>query len=208
VGLVSRDRRSSAWRVRSGRRSRAGGEQAVAGRWVHERAADGSCHHRSLDPAGRTVRIIRFDPAGAVLTARADPRQHAPEPADVLPLQALHLLQSAILGDLQPECISHLGGDEVIRLDAGGRIVEARLLEVLGRSGEEGPAARLAFETASGLLRRIVVRDASSDSQAIVEVESYEEIDGVRLPARLGVRSAGGPWAQWLLTHELSEPLP
>ncbi len=91
---------------------------------------------------------------------------------------------------------SHVGADELLDSDAGGREAGAILLEVIEAAFDQNIVVQLGFDTDSHLLRRIVLREPPTGLEVTQFLDDYRPIDGRWLPHTVRVTGALGRYAE------------
>jgi S1-C subfamily serine protease len=193
-------------------RETAPGESGAAGKkgtFSASQAEDRKAQMFEVHEKGTSGRILEYDTVSAVWRpATGEPldRPSVDSPGSVpaeetfqLPLEsrlvlgAFYLLQRKIaawqdVNDLND--VSHLGGEGLLFQDAKDAV--PRLVDLLEWRLDEHAVARLAFETDSGLLKRLTVEHTPSGVEAQVDLSDYRTLGGIYWPSAMEVRC--GTW--------------
>ncbi len=161
--------------------------------WAYDYTPGGISTHQRLDEDGKVVRSIRCDADGAALVGGDAPEAgYAMSLSEELAIAALHALLVLQAGDVEAidwDAASHAGSDEMLEVDATGRIVHSDLLEVVELRGAGNVTARVGICVSSHLVRQVVTRDVPTGAEAMLAVTDYRTIDGTHLPGQIEVRS-------------------
>jgi S1-C subfamily serine protease len=159
---------------------------------------------RRYDDGGRGFEIV-YDEASAMKHLIQDGDTMDLPTGDRIVLNALHVVRHRLFGELTDEQladVTHSGADAMPRKGtaAPDRVEDASRppLEVIDWPLGGSTLARFSFDSETGRLMRIRVRDIATGEQATIELSDYNWAAGFMLPHTLEVRTASSTYRETL----------
>ncbi|MFQ5492301.1 MAG: S1C family serine protease, partial [Phycisphaerae bacterium] len=145
----------------------------------------GVSFHTLLDDQGKPVRSVTCNLERAkMLDGDSDFDLSADE---ALPWIALNAMRRHLFSPAPPSEMTHIGPDHQTAIGKGGQVLGRTLLDQIELELPGNRAVRLAFDTQTGLLFRVTLQDNVAGSYAVIFMNDYKNVGGLKWPKHLNV---------------------